>query len=154
MDDKTKNNIIIRNQLQSSKNEQFRLINNNNKDLNDNNINKNNSRFSSNIYHFCNKSIFMKKRKNNRPIDIIDEDSNNNIEYIYKNNSISYYSKKNKNTNLNCCNNNKSNMNESNNMSNFILLQKKTNKSLTDINTWQNEKEEISKSLHNFGVKI
>ena len=37
-------------------------------------------------------------------------------------------------------------------MSNFILLQKKANKSLTDINTWQNEKEEISKSLHNFGV--
>ena len=34
----------------------------------------------------------------------------------------------------------------------LFYYKKKTNKSLTDINTWQNEKEEISKSLHNFGV--
>ena len=159
MGDKTNNKNIIINQLkQSSKNEEFMFIKENNEDSNDNGINKNNlgeknSNFSSNNYHFGNKSIFKKKRKNNPPINIIDEDSNNNIKYIYENNSISYYSKKNKNTNINCSNNNnKSIINESNNMSNFILLQKKENKNLTDINTWQNEKEEKSKSLHNFGV--
>ena len=142
MGDKTNNkNIIINQLIQSSKNEQFMIIKKNNEDSNDNGINKNilgekNSNFSSINCHFGTNAIFNKKRKNNPPIDIIDEDSNNNIEYIYENNSISYYSKKNKNININCSNNNnKSIINESNNMSNFILLQKKANKRLTDINT-------------------
>ena len=146
MDDKTnKKNIFISNRLiQNTKNEKLIIIKINNKNPKNNSIYKNILRKNNN-----NNSILKKKRIKNTEFDTVDDDSNNNIQYIYENNSISYYANKNKN--INCSNKNnksKNNLNDSNNMSNFILLQKKTRKSLTDINA-KKEQLEISKSIDN-----
>lgn len=91
-------------------------------------------------------SIFIKKMKNNSIPDIIEiNGSNDCIKNITENNSISYF-RINNATNKNDIK--KNNINDSNNMSNFILLKKNSRKSLTEINILnkeKNEKETISK---------
>lgn len=99
-----------------------------------------NNKFNNNDINFS----ILKKNKN-YSARLIDVDKNYNLKKNYDNNSISYYRRtydKNKIGNIN------RNINETNNMSNFSLLQKNT-KFLTDINIIirdKNEKETISKT--------
>ncbi len=99
------------------------------------------NRYSNNI----NYSIF----KNNKHYStrVIDEDRNKNLKRSNDNNSISYYRKTYNRNKFSTINPNL--MSDTNNMSNFILLQKNPKKSLTDINILireRNEKETISKT--------
>ena len=102
-----------------------------------NSTNKITSRKNNSINLICTK----KRRKNNSTPELIEEDNftNINYNYVYDNNSVSYYIKKDKRKKNNNNNSQKNNMNDSNNMSNFILLQKNTRKSFTDINILQKE---------------
>ena len=90
-----------------------------------------------------NVSFSLKKNKKikKRMTDII---SNTNKRFNH--NSISFYPKKNNNRNEN-------NISDLNNISNYILLQKNTGKSFTEINLSQKkDKETISLSIDNFNA--
>ena len=122
-------------------------LNNQNKETinNNNNLNIISSRKKSSIMS-SNKDSYDKNNNNNHSmLKIKDNYINNNMKYLYDNNSISYYQKK--------INNNKDDINA---FSNYILLQKNTRKSLTDINVIKkerNDKETISKFNENLNIK-
>ena len=104
---------------------------------------KNTARKKSDKVKNYNVSFSLKKNKKikKRMTDII---SNTNKRFNH--NSISFYPNKNNNRNEN-------NISDLNNISNYILLQKNTGKSFTEINLSQKkDKETISLSIDNFNL--